>query len=93
MKAARVDRNQAEIVFALRAVGASVQPLHTVGKGCVDLLVGWRGVNHCLEVKDGQRPPSERELTKDQMEWHTNWRGHAMVVTSVAEALVAIGAA
>ena len=46
-RAARVDRNQAEIVVALRAGGASVQPLHAVGKGVPDLLVGWRGKIFC----------------------------------------------
>lgn len=33
MRAARVDQNQAEIVAALRKAGASVQHLHTIGKG------------------------------------------------------------
>lgn len=86
-KAARVDRNQAEIVAALRAIGCSVQPLHSIGQGCPDLLIGYRGVNHLAEIKDGERPPSERELTPDQAKWHVEWRGHAMVITSVEEAL------
>lgn len=39
------------------------------------------------------RPPSARELTKDQIEWHVNWRGGAcVVVNSADEALAAIGA-
>lgn len=92
MRAAKIDANQPEIIAALRKVGASVQPLHTVGQGCVDLLVGYRGANHCLEIKDGSKPPSARELTDDQIEWHLNWRGHAMVVNTVDEALIAIGA-
>lgn len=92
MRAAKIDANQPEIIAALRKAGASVQPLHTVGQGCVDLLVGYRGANHCLEVKDGSKPPSARELTPDQIQWHMDWRGHAMVVNSVDEALIAIGA-
>jgi len=39
MKAARTDANQSEIVAGLRAIGATVQPLHAVGKGCPDLMV------------------------------------------------------
>lgn len=92
MRAAKVDANQAQIVSALRAAGCSVQPLHRVGSGCPDLLVGFRGVNHCLEIKDGRRPPSERELTPDQIEWHMMWKGHALVVCGVDEALCAVGA-
>lgn len=87
MRAAKVDRNQAEIVAALRKVGCSVQPLHTVGKGCPDLLVGFRGINHLMEIKDGSLCPSARELTPDQQKWHVEWRGHAMVINSVDEAL------
>ena len=93
MRAARVDANQAEIVAALRQVGCSVQPLHMVGKGCPDLLVGRSGLNVLIEVKDGSKPPSERKLTPDQCIWHDNWRGQVTVVCNVHEALVAVGVA
>jgi hypothetical protein len=90
-RAAKVDRNQSEIVAALRDAGASVQPLHTVGQGVPDLLVGHRGVNYLLEVKDGLLPPSERRLSDAQEKWHPAWRGAASVVTSIDDALRAIG--
>ncbi|MFN7002205.1 MAG: hypothetical protein ACK4NW_02100 [Roseinatronobacter sp.] len=90
-RAAKVDRNQSEIVGALRAVGASVQPLHAVGQGCPDLAVGFRGQCFFLEVKDGSLPPSARKLTSAQEEWHAAWRGHVAVVTSEQEATAAIG--
>lgn len=89
-RAAKVDANQAEIVAALRAVGATVQPLHAVGQGCPDLLVGYRGQNYLLEVKDGSKPPSARKLTPDQVSWHDTWRGRAAVVASVDEAFAAV---
>lgn len=92
MRAAAVDANQPEIVAALRGVGATVQLLHKVGKGCPDLAVGWRGWNYFLEVKDGTKPPSARVLTDDQVEWHGGWKGQVAVVKSVDEALQAIGA-
>lgn len=93
-RAAQVDRNQAEIVAALRAVGCSVVPMHAVGEGCPDLAVGRAGVSYWIEVKDGARPPSERRLTPAQVRWHAEWRGKPpVVVTSVAEALAAIGVA
>ena len=86
-RAARIDVNQPDIVDELRKAGATVQPLHGVGKGCPDLLVGWRGLNVLMEVKDGQKPPSARELTPDQVKWSTEWRGIVHVVTSPAEAI------
>ena len=45
-----------------------------------------------LEVKDGSKPPSDRELTPDQVKWHIAWRGQVAVVTSVEEAIAAVSA-
>lgn len=90
-RAARTDDNQAEIVRALRDVGCSVQPLHAVGAGVPDLLVGRHGTTYLLEVKDGRKPPSARRLTRDEAAWHRNWRGHVEVVTTPEEALRAVG--
>ena len=92
-RAAKIDTNQTAIVAALRKAGASVQPLHQVGAGCPDLLVGIRGANWLLEVKDGAKPPSKRALTPDQIEWHEAWRGQVVVVKNVREAFSAVGLA
>lgn len=89
-RAARIDANQPAIIAALRSIGATVQPLHAVGGGCPDLLVGLRGRNILMEVKDGARPPSERRLTADQVEWHAGWRGTVAVVNSAEEAVRAV---
>ncbi|MFE3839609.1 hypothetical protein [Pseudogemmobacter sonorensis] len=88
-RAAATDRNQAEIVAALRAIGATVQPLHAVGQGCPDLLCGFRGRNILIEVKDGEKPPSARKLTPDQIEWHGGWKGQVIVVED-ADAAIAV---
>jgi hypothetical protein len=90
-RAARVDRNQPEIVQALRDAGASVTPLHMVGKGFPDLAVGRAGMTFLLEVKDGNKPPSRRRLTADEEAFFNSWRGHAAVVESVDDALRAVG--
>lgn len=84
---ARADANQPEIVRALRATGARVQHLHTVGKGCPDILVGFRGVNYLLEIKS-----AGGELTPDEAGWHGTWAGQVAIVHSIDEALRAIGA-
>lgn len=91
-RAARTDANQDAIVTALRAAGATVQPLSSVGKGCPDLLVGFRGDNHLLECKDGRKTPGNRPLTDDQETWIEGWRGAVCVVLSPDDALRAIGA-
>jgi Holliday junction resolvase len=91
-RAAKVDRNQPEIVSALRQVGADVQSLAAVGDGVPDLLVGFRGTTFLIEVKDGSKAPSARQLTDDQIKWHAAWRGgRCVVVHDVTEALAAIG--
>ena len=91
-RAAKTDANQTEIVKALRSVGAFVQSLAAVGEGCPDLLVGFRKQTFMLEIKDGKKPPSARELTRDQIIWHTEWNGGpCVVVNSIGEALAAIG--
>lgn len=91
-RAAKVDANQPAIVAALRAIGATVQPLHSVGSGCPDIVVGFRGCTFLLEIKDGAKPPSARRLTPDQEDWHGGWNGQVAVVMNEAEALAAIGA-
>lgn len=88
----RIDANQPEIVQTLRQVGATVQHLHEVGKGCPDILVGFRGQNWVFEIKDGSKPPSKRKLTPDEAEWHQGWNGQIDVVNNSDEALRIIGA-
>ena len=80
----RVDDNQKTIVGALRKEGMTVQHLHAVGKGCPDLLVGWKGRNVLLEIKDGVK---SWKLTPDQIIWHHNWQGQVCVATSPESAV------
>jgi hypothetical protein len=80
----RVDVNQKQVVAALRHEGMTVQHLHAVGKGCPDLLVGWKGKNVLLEIKDGIK---SWKLTPDQIIWHHNWQGQVAVATSPESAV------
>lgn len=90
-RAAKIDRNQPEIVAALRAMNAKVYPMHMVGGGFPDLLVCYEGMTLLMEVKDGSRPPSERQLTPDQREFHGSWVGGPLsIVTDVEGALRAL---
>ena len=86
--AARVDENQPEIVTALRACGATVW---IIGQP-VDLLVGYRGFNYLLEIKDGKKTASRRKHTPAQVEFFKTWKGQKATVKTQDEALRAIGA-
>lgn len=90
-RAARTDANQAAIIEALRAIGASVRDTSAVGNGFPDLVAGFRGRTWLLECKDGNKPPSARKLTPDQIEFKSTWRGHWAVVNSPEEALEIVG--
>lgn len=91
---AKVDANQAQIVAALRRVGCYVLHLHQL-KNAFDLLVCWRGQTWCVEVKDGNKPPSRRKLTegeqgcKDELE-RVGVGYH--IIESVDQALRLVGA-
>jgi len=91
MRAAKIDGNQAEIVAALKDVGASVQSLASIGKGCPDLLVGFQGGNFLMEIKDGELSRSRQALTGLQVIWHRSWCGRVYVVENVAQALKILG--
>ncbi len=89
-RAHRTDANQQEIVRALRQIGASVAVTSAVGDGFVDLVVGYRGKNILLELKDGSKPPSAQKLTTDEQAFFATWRGFAVVVRSVEEAIAVV---
>jgi hypothetical protein len=100
-RAAKIDRNQPEIVDALRRAGASVVHLHQVGGGCPDILAGIprccqrcgleSDYNYLIEIKDGERIPSERRLSADEQTFFDNWRGQVEIATSIEEALRIVG--
>ena len=78
---ASVDRNQKEIVDALKAIGCDVEE---IGRP-VDLLVGYRTHNFLIEVKfPGVRPRSDQ---KEQQDFIKNWRGQVRVVTTIEQAI------
>jgi hypothetical protein len=82
----RIDANQNAVVSYLRSLGMSVCILSPMGKGIPDLLVGWRGLNVLLELKDGSKPPSAQELTGDERDWHAKWAGQLHTVNSAQDA-------
>jgi Holliday junction resolvase len=72
-------------VKAFRDIGATVLHLHTIGKGCPDILVGLNGINYLIEIKDGSKPPSKRKLTPDEETFAKNWLGQVCIIKSISE--------
>jgi Holliday junction resolvase len=81
MHNAKTDRNQKDIVDALRKAGCSVQCLSTVGKGFPDLLIGFSGNNYLTEIKDGLKS----DLNPDQVKWHREWKGQVTTIHNMDE--------
>ena len=82
---AKVDRNQGEIVAALRKAGVYTYSLAQTGKGCPDLVCSYGTRTVLLEVK----MPKEH-LTPDQVRWHRAWNPQApvYVVETIDDALL-----
>ena len=82
--AKKVDKNQKDVVKALRDYGAQVFLLHTVGGGIPDLLVCYADQTILMEVKDGD----DKKLTPQQITLFANWMGGPLHrVNSVQESL------
>lgn len=78
----RSDKNQEEIVRAIRELGFSAQPIHIVGHGCPDVILGCYGFNLLLEIKMlGKR------LTPDEATWHAAWSGQVAIAHDIEEVL------
>ena len=84
----RVDKNQAQIVRTLRSYGVSCQDIHVIGKGCPDLVCGYKGKNILLEIKN---PSTKGRLTPMETRWHQRWQGQVAVVETAEEALSLFG--
>ena len=78
--AARVDKNQEQIVATLRAAGAYVWIIGLP----VDLLVGYKGHTFLVEVKDGPR----KRLTALQDDFFNNWPGSTLARIDGPEAVL-----
>lgn len=84
----RTDSNHAEIIKALRKIpNLSVFSTHEVGNGFPDIVIGYKGINYLIEIKDGNKPPSARKLTDAELKFHNDWRGQIKIITNLDEVL------
>jgi len=84
----RTDSNHAEIIKALRKIpNLSVFSTHEVGKGFPDIVIGYKGINYLIEIKDGKKPPSARKLTDAELDFHLSWNGQIDTIKNLDELL------
>ena len=69
----KVDNNQLEIVKTFRSMGATVLNLSGVGKGCPDLLIGYKNISVLVEVKS-----KTGKFTEPQLKFMEQWKGGAV---------------
>lgn len=81
----RTDANQTEIVNAARKLGATVQILSGIGKGCPDIVIGYKGINYLVEIKDGSKSLSQQKLTDAELRFFNTWRGQVCIIRSLDE--------
>lgn len=86
MRAMRKDANHGEVSDVIRAAGWSVLDLAKHGVS-VDLVVGKPFFAALVEIKDGSKPPSARQLTPKESELKANWDGPYIVALSGEDAL------
>lgn len=88
-RAAKVDANQASIVEDLRLVpGCTVLSLAPLGSGKPDILVGYRGANLLVEIKNPDRHRSEhRETEQRQQDFRNKWTGQCLRASTFLEIL------
>jgi Holliday junction resolvase len=86
-RAARTDMNQKSLVNQIRRCGISVAITSGVGDGFPDIVVGHQGVNYLCEIKNPDKSPSERKLSKEEKKWHEKWRGQVAIVETLEDVL------
>ena len=84
----RTDANHKEIVDTLRKIPfLSVFSTHTIGKGFPDIVIGYKGINYLVEIKDGAKTKSQKKLTEDEIKFHQSWFGQIIVCECVKDVL------
>jgi len=95
-RVARIDKNQPEIVEALRKYGACVLHTHQL-KEAFDILVGYKGSLFIMEIKDPKNLPKnydkarlEKSLKKGEFKCMVDFEAVGVpyyIVTSIEQAI------
>jgi hypothetical protein len=86
-RAARRDANHTEVGDYLRDHGWSVLDLADLGDGCPDYAVSKGSFTALVEVKDGSKPPSARQLTPKEQQVKDGWQGAYVIALDPEDAI------
>ncbi len=75
-----VDKNQAALVVVFEQLGCSVLNCVRVGSGFPDLIIGYRGHDYLVEVKNPTNAYGKRGLNGNQKRWSDTWPSPVFVV-------------
>lgn len=87
-RARRADDNRAAIHDGWIDLGGSWLDLVPESGGEPDALVGWRGEDRLVEIKNPLGSPSARRLREKQIAWHRAWKGRTPAVVETLAELV-----
>lgn len=79
-RAAKIDKNQPEIIEEFESHGCAVHSLAGVGDGFPDLIVWDGAVHHLVEVKS-----KTGKLTAKQELFHDKWPGRIYIIRDKPE--------
>ncbi len=85
-RAARVDANQPEIVKAFRDLGWYVLIISQL-KNCCDIIVSKGGRTIAVEIKDGEKPPSQQKLSSGEIKFRDEWQGEYKLITCIDDVI------
>jgi len=86
---AKRDANHNDIVRIFEDLRAGWLELSQV-PGALDGVVGVAGIDQRVEIKDGDKPASERKLTPAEVDVFQTWRGRPPVVVESVEDAIAL---
>lgn len=79
----RKDSNHKEIVKKFKDLDWFVTDVSDTPKICdirIDKLIEGKHVSVVIEIKDGEKPPSSRKITKDEFEYLSNFPGNLAII-------------
>jgi len=85
-RAARIDRNQPEIVKLFRKLGWYVLIISQL-KNCCDIIVSKNGRTIAVEIKDGEKTPSQQKLSTGELKFKDEWQGEYMLINCIDDVL------
>ena len=89
MRRGKPDANHQEITRFFESHGCSVLDIKSIINSC-DIFVAKNGRTVAVEIKDGNKPPSQRRLTEGEIIFRDTWLGEWRLVEGTDDALAVI---